>query len=202
MTAVLTFQQSVKSSENGTKDPSPQKEPKITSVKSLQPGFHFQNMIHPEPRARASADVGFYSWHIRPPPAATYSTVSAPWKTISKESWTENRKPWRKTGGSFQLAPSSLETFAMSIKENQRILGQRAERVPPPADIPMASSTSAASEVTLSVSLTEGSWPDDPDVSWYEDICPARGLKALEALDPRGYHLSTDDRLDTEYIRH
>lgn len=41
-----------------------------------------------------------------------------------------------------------------------------------------------------------------PDVSWHEDICPARGLKALEAVDPRGYHLSTDDRLDTEYIRH
>lgn len=33
-----------------------------------------------------------------------------------------------------------------------------------------------------------------PDVSWYEDICPARGLKALEAVDPRGYHLSADDR--------
>ncbi|KAA8593296.1 hypothetical protein FQN60_009412 [Etheostoma spectabile] len=37
------------------------------------------------------------------------------------------------------------------------------------------------------------------DVSWYEDICPARGLKALEALDPRGYHLSTDDRLNTDF---
>lgn len=41
-----------------------------------------------------------------------------------------------------------------------------------------------------------------PDVSWYEDVCPARGLKALEALDPRGHHLSTDDKLDAEYIRH
>ena len=27
-----------------------------------------------------------------------------------------------------------------------------------------------------------------PDVSWYEDICPARGLKASEAVDPSGYH--------------
>lgn len=41
----------------------------------------------------------------------------------------------------------------------------------------------------------------EPDVSWYEDICLARGLKAWDAADPRGYHLPTDDRWDIKYIR-